>query len=93
MRKGALWALALLLAMGLATGCSQPKHPLVTMTLADGTVVQIELYPDVAPNTVANFVNLAQAGFYNGLTFHRAQSGVFLQGGDPLGTGMGCCWA
>lgn len=88
-RKGASWAVVLLLVIGLAMGCSQPKHPLVTMTLADGTAVQIELYPDVAPNTVANFVNLAQAGFYNGLTFHRAQSDVFLQGGDPLGTGMG----
>lgn len=90
MRKFKGWGLALLLVVGLLTGCSgKPKNPIVTIHMADGGVVTLELYPEIAPNTVANFVTLAQAGFYNGLTFHRAQADVFLQGGDPLGTGMG----
>ncbi len=64
-------------------------NPEVTITLTDGGVIQLELYPSVAPNTVANFVNLIQSGFYDGLTFHRVIPGFMIQGGDPLGNGTG----
>ena len=63
--------------------------PVVTITMADGGVIKLELYPRVAPNTVANFVNLAESGFYDGLIFHRVVSGFVIQGGDPTGTGTG----
>lgn len=64
-------------------------NPEVTITLADGGEIRLELYPHVAPNTVANFVTLIQAGFYDGLTFHRVVPGFMIQGGDPLGNGTG----
>ena len=64
-------------------------NPAVTITMADGGVIKLELYPRVAPNTVANFVTLAQQGFYNGLIFHRVIPGFMIQGGDPTGTGTG----
>lgn len=64
-------------------------NPIVTIEMENGKQMKIELYPDVAPNTVANFVSLAQAGFYDGLIFHRVISGFMIQGGDPTGTGMG----
>lgn len=64
-------------------------NPRVTMKLKNGKVVKIELFPDKAPNTVANFVNLVKQGFYNGLIFHRVIPGFMVQGGDPTGTGMG----
>jgi peptidyl-prolyl cis-trans isomerase B (cyclophilin B) len=57
--------------------------------MADGGIIKLELYPRVAPNTVANFVSLAQSGFYNGLVFHRVIPGFMIQGGDPTGTGTG----
>jgi peptidyl-prolyl cis-trans isomerase B (cyclophilin B) len=63
--------------------------PVVTITMADGGVVKLELYPQIAPNTVANFVTLIQGGFYDGLTFHRVIPGFMIQGGDPTGTGTG----
>ena len=64
-------------------------NPIVTMEIADYGTVKIELYPDKAPNTVANFVKLVNEGYYNGLTFHRAISNVLIQGGDKEGTGAG----
>lgn len=59
------------------------------ITLLNGAVMGFELYPDVAPKSVANFVKLAESGFYDGLTFHRIINGFMMQGGDPEGTGMG----
>ena len=64
------------------------KNPIVTITMENGKVIKAELYPDVAPNTVANFVNLVEKGFYDGLIFHRVIPGFMIQGGDPTGTGM-----
>jgi peptidyl-prolyl cis-trans isomerase B (cyclophilin B) len=63
--------------------------PVATIEMANGDVMKLELYPDVAPNTVANFIELANAGFYDGLIFHRVIPGFMIQGGDPKGTGMG----
>ena len=65
------------------------KNPIVTMTMESGGVMNVELYPDIAPNTVDNFISLVQKGFYNGVVFHRVINGFMLQGGDPDGTGMG----
>ena len=65
------------------------KNPMVTIEMEDGSTVKIELYPEIAPNTVRNFVSLVQRGFYNGLIFHRVIPGFMVQGGDPDGTGMG----
>lgn len=59
------------------------------ITLSDGAVMSFELYPDVAPKSVANFVKLAESGFYDGLTFHRIVPGFVIQGGDPDGNGTG----
>lgn len=64
-------------------------NPLVTITMQDGGRMQLELYPDLAPNTVNNFISLAQQGFYNGLTFHRVAPGFVIQGGDPQSDGTG----
>ena len=63
--------------------------PVATIEMENGDVMKLELYPDVAPNTVANFIELANAGFYDGLIFHRVIPGFMIQGGDPTGTGMG----
>ncbi|MBQ0125139.1 MAG: peptidylprolyl isomerase [Clostridiales bacterium] len=60
-----------------------------TITMQDGGVMTLELYPETAPITVANFVKLAKSGFYNGLIFHRVIENFMIQGGDPTGTGMG----
>ena len=65
------------------------NNPIVTFEMADGDKFYAELYPDVAPNTVNNFISLVKKGFYNGLTFHRVISGFMIQGGDPKGTGSG----
>ncbi|HIU32982.1 MAG TPA: peptidylprolyl isomerase [Candidatus Pullichristensenella excrementigallinarum] len=65
------------------------KNPIVTFVMENGSSFQAELYPEIAPNTVANFVNLVESGFYNGLIFHRVIPGFMIQGGDPTGTGMG----
>ena len=66
-------------------------NPIVTIQMADKdhSVIKIELYPDIAPQSVRNFVNLVQRGFYDGLIFHRVIAGFMIQGGDPQGTGMG----
>ena len=68
---------------------SKVPYPTVTITMENGDEIHLELYPDVAPNTVANFVQLAQDGFYDGTIFHRVIEGFMIQGGDPTGTGMG----
>ena len=65
------------------------SNPIVKIEMEDGGVITAELYPDKAPNTVANFVNLVEDGFYDGLIFHRVIPGFMIQGGDPQGTGMG----
>lgn len=65
------------------------KFPIVTMTLANGKEVKIELYEHIAPNTVRNFVSLINKGYYDGLSFHRVIPGFMVQGGCPDGTGMG----
>ena len=65
------------------------NNPIVTIEMENGGIIKAELYPEVAPNTVANFVNLIEKGFYDGLIFHRVIPGFMIQGGDPQGTGMG----
>ena len=64
-------------------------NPVVTIEMANGKTMTAELYPEIAPNTVRNFVELAQKGFYNGTIFHRIIPGFMIQGGDPQGTGIG----
>ena len=64
-------------------------HPIATITMKDGGVIELELYPDVAPESVKNFISLANSGFYDGLIFHRVISGFMIQGGDPKGNGTG----
>lgn len=65
------------------------QNPIVTITMANGDVMKAELYPEIAPNTVNNFISLVNKGFYNGLTFHRVIAGFMIQGGCPDGNGMG----
>lgn len=65
------------------------SNPIVTFELNSGDIIKAELYPDIAPNTVANFVSLVNKGFYDGLIFHRVIKGFMIQGGCPEGTGMG----
>ncbi len=62
---------------------------MIKITMENEKVIKLELYPDKAPKTVENFINLVNKGFYNGLTFHRVISGFMIQGGCPLGTGTG----
>ncbi len=65
------------------------SNPVVTIEMEDGGVIKAELYPEIAPNSVNNFISLVSSGFYNGLIFHRVIPGFMIQGGDPQGTGMG----
>ena len=65
------------------------SNPIATITMADGRVMTAELYPDKAPNTVNNFISLANKGFYDGKIFHRVIPGFMIQGGCPNGNGMG----
>ncbi len=65
------------------------QNPVVTFEMANGGVFKAELYPEIAPNTVNNFVSLVKKGFYDGIIFHRVIRGFMIQGGDPTGTGMG----
>ncbi len=65
------------------------QNPVVTITMENGGVMKAELYPEIAPNTVNNFISLVKKGFYDGLIFHRVIAGFMIQGGDPQGTGMG----
>ena len=64
-------------------------NPIVTITMENGDVMTAELYPDIAPNTVRNFISLIRKGFYDGVIFHRVIPGFMIQGGDPTGTGTG----
>ena len=64
-------------------------NPTFVITMADGREMKGELYPDIAPQSVGNFIALANSGFYDGLIFHRVIPGFMIQGGDPKGTGMG----
>ncbi|MBQ4552369.1 MAG: peptidylprolyl isomerase [Clostridia bacterium] len=64
-------------------------HPAFTITMKDGSVMTGELYPEYAPQSVGNFISLANSGFYDGLIFHRVIPDFMIQGGDPQGTGMG----
>ena len=64
-------------------------NPVVTITMENGDVMKAELYPEVAPNTVNNFISLVKKGYYDGLIFHRVIRGFMIQGGCPQGTGMG----
>ena len=65
------------------------QNPIVTITMENGDVMKAELYPEIAPNTVNNFISLINKGFYDGVVFHRIIPGFMIQGGDPLGNGTG----
>ena len=65
------------------------KNPVVTIEMMNGDTLKAELYPEIAPNTVNNFISLVKKGFYDGLIFHRVIRGFMIQGGCPQGTGMG----
>ena len=65
------------------------QNPIVTIEMENGEVIRAELYPEIAPNTVNNFISLIRKGFYDGVIFHRVIPGFMIQGGDPQGTGMG----
>lgn len=65
------------------------ENPVVTFEMENGDIMKAELYPEIAPNTVNNFISLVQKGYYDGLTFHRVIRGFMIQGGCPDGTGMG----
>ena len=95
MKRWCLILAALLLCAALS-GCKKVPdpyaditNPVATITLSDGGVMRFELFPQVAPNTVANFVKLANDGFYDGQQFYRVVSNVFIQGGDPNNDGTG----
>ena len=90
MKKLLTLLLCAMLLIGAVSALSEESAlPVATIEMANGDVMKLELYPDIAPNTVANFVELANAGFYDGLIFHRVIPGFMIQGGDPQGTGMG----
>lgn len=65
------------------------QNPIVTITMENGSVIKAELYPEIAPNTVNNFISLIKKNFYDGVIFHRVIKGFMLQGGDPKGNGTG----
>lgn len=95
MKRWTLLAIMLIAALALA-GCAREAdgdeefpNPIATITLSDGSQMQFELYPDIAPNTVANFVSLANKGFYDGQQIFRVVSNVLIQAGDPKNNGTG----
>jgi peptidyl-prolyl cis-trans isomerase B (cyclophilin B) len=65
------------------------SNPIVTFEMENGDVIKAELYPEIAPNTVNNFISLVKKGFYDGVIFHRVIPGFMIQGGDPKGVGTG----
>ena len=65
------------------------QNPIVTIEMENGDIIKAELYPEIAPNTVNNFISLINKGYYDGIIFHRVIRGFMIQGGDPEGTGMG----
>ena len=82
--------MAVLSSCGKSEGNVNSGDPVhVEIEMEDGGIIKLELYPDIAPITVENFVNLAKNGFYDGLIFHRVWQNFMIQGGDPEGTGMG----
>ena len=96
--KNILWIIALIIILVLIgmlvfgyykNATMEIKNPIATMEVENFGTVKIELYPDKAPETVANFITLANRGFYDGLTFHRIVKDFMIQGGDPEGTGQG----
>lgn len=93
MKKRAIQIAALLLATVLMlpvfSACGETNYPVATITMSNGDQIILYLYPDKAPNTVANFIYLANSGFYDGLTFHRCVSRFLIQGGDPEADGTG----
>ena len=94
MKKLICALLALLLPALLLAGCrKEPEvevpNPVATITMEDGKVMRAELYANEAPNTVGNFIELANRGFYDGMRFHRIVTGYLIQTGDPLGNGTG----
>ena len=101
MKKTTVVILSLLLCLSSMFGCAAKKdqsqqeennvkqNPIATITMNDGGVMKLELYPDVAPNTVKNFISLANSEFYDGTVFHRIYAGFMIQGGDPDGNGSG----
>jgi len=66
-----------------------PQNPIIVIEMESGNKITVELYPEIAPNTVCNFISLAKSGFYNGLIFHRVIPGFVIQSGCPLGKGFG----
>ena len=86
MKKLIAFAMTLML---LGAAFADSTTPIATIEMENGDVMKLELYPDIAPNTAANFIELANSGFYDGLIFHRVIPGFMIQGGDPTGTGMG----
>ncbi len=68
---------------------SSEKNPIVTITMENDSKIEIELFPEAAPNTVKNFISLVEKGFYDGLSFHRVIPDFMIQGGDPIGNGTG----
>ena len=90
MKKYLLVALGAMLFLTTTVGCSNDDDSITgTIEMEDGGVITFELYPDIAPQTVRNFVYLARQGFYDGLTFHRVIEGFMIQGGCPSGNGTG----
>ena len=100
LKKYLLTMLATSLSLVVLVGCTSSKNngkkegstenlPIATIKIKDYGNIEAELYPDIAPNTVNNFISLANDGFYNNLTFHRIIEGFMIQGGDPEGTGGG----
>ena len=96
--KNIIWIIALILVIVLIAGIGygfykkatlEEKNPIATMEVENFGTIKIELYPKLAPETVANFVTLANRGFYDGLTFHRIVKDFMIQGGDKKGTGQG----
>lgn len=103
-RKNTVVSLVLAMLLIVISGCGRPSsgatetpapveptgpNPVATIEMADGQKIVIELYPEIAPNTVNNFISLANQGFYDGTIFHRVIPGFMIQGGDPDGNGRG----
>lgn len=98
MKKFVMLLMMMLIMTSLITGCKKDEktndssnsvHPVIEIEMQDGSKMVLELYPEFAPETVANFVNLSKSGFYDGLKFHRIIKGFMIQGGDPDGNGTG----
>lgn len=96
--KKFIYVLAILIVLALIGGLvfgyyeaffKNTQNPIATLEIEDYGTIKVELYPDIAPNTVTNFIKLANSGFYDGLTFHRIVKDFMIQGGDPLGDGTG----